>query len=153
MVARRPRLQPAFQSMGATGVPTPIGKEKFDRFFFNNYDSSQLQLIIGASDPEAPRCYFAFKSQAGIAGAFDRIICYDYALDRATLCIGVSGDYMATLSAPGTTLEALDKVAAGVITITGTANNGAGLIRLTLSGTNPSWTYGQADTGHSVGQA
>jgi hypothetical protein len=31
--------QQGFHAMGATGVPAPIGKEKFDRYFFANCDS------------------------------------------------------------------------------------------------------------------
>jgi hypothetical protein len=46
----------------------------------------------------------------------------------------MSGEYLATLAKPGLTLENLDAVAPGVITISNAANNGAGLIRLTVSG-------------------
>ena len=110
--------QQGFHAMGATGVPAPIGKEKFDRYFFANYDAAALQLVIGASDPEAPRCYFAFKSQGGPSGAFDRIICYDYALDRASLCTAVAGEYLASLSAPGLTLEGLDTISTSIDALT-----------------------------------
>jgi Concanavalin A-like lectin/glucanases superfamily len=110
--------QQGFHAMGATGVPAPIGKEKFDRYFFANYDAAALQLVIGASDPEAPRCYFAFKSQGGPSGAFDRIICYDYALDRASLCTAVAGEYLASLSAPGLTLEGLDTISSSIDALT-----------------------------------
>jgi Concanavalin A-like lectin/glucanases superfamily len=110
--------QQGFHAMAATGVPAPIGKEKFDRYFFANYDAAALQLVIGASDPEAPRCYFAFKSQGGPSGAFDRIICYDYALDRASLCTAVAGEYLASLSAPGLTLEGLDTISTSIDALT-----------------------------------
>ena len=46
----------------------------------------------------------------------------------------MSGEYLATLAKPGVTLEGLDAVAPGVITISNAANNGAGLIRLAVSG-------------------
>jgi hypothetical protein len=110
--------QQGFHAMAATGVPAPIGKEKFDRYFFANYDAAALQLVIGTSDPEAPRCYFAFKSQGGPSGAFDRIICYDYALDRASLCTAVAGEYLASLSAPGLTLEGLDTISTSIDALT-----------------------------------
>jgi hypothetical protein len=54
-------------------------------------------------------------------------------LQRATLVL-MSGEYLATLAKPGVTLESLDAVAPGIITISNAANNGAGLIRLTVSG-------------------
>ena len=101
-----------FHGMLPTGAPEPIGKEKFDRTFFADLDSASLQLIIGAADPEQSRVYWACKSQAGISGLFDKLLCYDYVLGRASV-IALSGEYLATLSRPGYTLEGLDAVAPG----------------------------------------
>ena len=122
-----------FKSIAPGGTPVPVGKEKFDRTFFADVDQANPQLIIGAADPKAPRIYWAYKSLAGQAGLFDKIIIYDWMLQRATLVL-MSGEYLATLAKPGVTLESLDAVAPGVITISNAANNGAGLIRLTVSG-------------------
>ncbi len=122
-----------FKSIAPGGTPVPIGKEKFDRAFFADVDQANPQLIIGAPDPKAPRIYWAYKSLAGQAGLFDKIIIYDWMLQRATLVL-MSGEYLATLAKPGVTLESLDAVAPGVITISNAADNGAGLIRLTVSG-------------------
>jgi hypothetical protein len=122
-----------FRSIAPGGAPVSIGKEKFDRAFFADVDQANPQLIIGAADPKAPRIYWAYKSQAGQAGLFDKIIIYDWMLQRATLVL-MSGEYLATLAKPGLTLESLDAVAPGIITISNAANNGAGLIRLTVSG-------------------
>ena len=102
-----------FHEMLATGAPVPIGKEKFDRTFFGDYDSSQLQLIIGAADPEQSRVYWAYKSMAGQAGLFDKVICYDYALGRATV-ISLTGEYLATLARPGLTLDSLDTISSSI---------------------------------------
>ena len=134
------------------GYPVPIGKERFDRTFFADVDAGQLHLVIGASDPRATRVYWTYKSQAGSAGLFDKILVYDYGIERAALIVQ-SGEYLATLARPGLTLEGLDQLAAGAISITGAANNGSGAIRLTLASEIGNWTYGFADTGHSVGQA
>ena len=122
-----------FKSIAPGGTPVPVGKEKFDRTFFADVDEANPQLIIGAADPKAPRIYWAYKSLAGQAGLFDKIIIYDWMLQRATLVL-MSGEYLATLAKPGVTLESLDAVAPGVITISNAANNGSGLIRLTVSG-------------------
>jgi len=122
-----------FQAMESTGAPVPIGKERFDRTFFADYDRGSLQLIIGAADPAAPRVYWAYKSQAGSTGLFDKLIAYDYVLDRAAV-IRMSGEYIASLAKPGQTLESMDAIAPGIITISGAANNGSGAIRLTISG-------------------
>jgi hypothetical protein len=122
-----------FKSIAPGGTPVSIGKEKFDRAFFADVDAANPQLIIGAADPKAPRIYWAYKSQSGQAGLFDKIIIYDWMLQRATLVL-MSGEYLATLAKPGLTLENLDAVAPGVITISNAVNNGSGLIRLTVSG-------------------
>lgn len=122
-----------FKAIAPGGAPTPIGKEKFDRAFFADVDQANPQLIIGAADPKGPRIYWAYKSQSGQAGLFDKIIIYDFMLQRASLVL-MSGEYLATLAKPGLTLENLDAVAPGIITISNAANNGSGGIRLTLSG-------------------
>jgi hypothetical protein len=99
------------------GYPTAIGKERFDRTFFADVDTGQLQLIIGASDPRAPRVYWAYKSQSGAAGLFDKILCYDYVLERASLIVQ-SGEYLATLARPGLTLEGLDSISGSIDALT-----------------------------------
>jgi hypothetical protein len=109
--------QQGFHEMLATGVPVPIGKERFDRTFFADYDQSQLQLVIGAPDPEQSRVYWAYKSQAGAAGLFDRILCWDYALNRASL-IAQTGEYLISTARPGLTLEGLDSISTDVEALT-----------------------------------
>lgn len=98
-----------FYGMVDTGLPQPIGKERFDRTFFADYDSGNIQLIIGAKDPQNSRVYWAYKSQAGAAGQFDKIICYDYTLNQATSLV-LSGEYLSSSSRPGLTLENLDDI-------------------------------------------
>jgi hypothetical protein len=106
-----------FHGMLSTGVPEPIGKEKFDRAFFADYDQAQLQLVIGASDPENSRIFWAYKSQAGEAGLFDKMICYDYALGRGSI-IAQAGEYLTTMSRPGLTLEGLDSIVPSIDALT-----------------------------------
>ena len=115
------------------GYPEPIGKEKIDRTFFADVDTANLQLFIAATDPTTTRVYFAYKSNVGQAGLFDKILVYDRVLQKWTP-LAVVGEYLSALSRPGLTLEALDAIAPGIITISGAADNGSGAIRLTLSG-------------------
>jgi hypothetical protein len=98
-----------FHGMLPTGLPEPIGKERFDRTFFADYDSGSLQLVIGAADPAASRVYWTYRSGSGSAGLFDKVLVYDYALGRAAL-VNMSGEYLASLAAPGLTLEGLDTI-------------------------------------------
>src|SRR5712691_8742298 len=106
-----------FQGMVSTGAPSPIGKERFDRTFFADYDSGSIQLIIGAADPEQTRVYWAYKSQSGTTGQFDKVLCYDYALDRASI-VTMSGEYLASLARPGVTLESLDSISGSIDALT-----------------------------------
>lgn len=116
------------------GYPTPIGREKVDRTFFAELDTANLQYFMASADPTQTRVYWAYKSTSGAAGAFDKILCYDRVLKKFTPIIA-SGEFMTALARPGLTLEALDPIAPGALTITGAANNGSGLIRITVAST------------------
>lgn len=120
-----------FRMIVGSGDPVPIGKEQVDRTFFADVDKGNLQLVIGASDPTSTRVYWAYKSQQGQAGLFDTVLLYDYAL-KGWAKLMVSGEFLSSLAKPGLTLEQLDAIAPGALTVLGAANNGAGLIRLTL---------------------
>jgi hypothetical protein len=105
-----------FNMMQSGGLPVPVGKERVDRTFFADVDSASLQLIIGAADPRGSRVFWAYKSLAGTTGLFDRMLCYDWALDRWTR-IAMMGEFLATLSKPGLTLENLDTISSSIETL------------------------------------
>lgn len=96
-----------FKLMAPGGTPTPIGKERVDRTFFADVDTGNLQLFLGANDPTQTRVYWAYKSINGTTGQFDKVLCYDWALDKWTI-LKFSGQYLASLSKPGITLEGVD---------------------------------------------
>jgi hypothetical protein len=124
-----------FKMIVGSGAPQPIGKDRVDRTFFANVDTSNLQLVVGASDPTSTRVYWAYKSIAGATGLFDQILLYDYVLNKWTH-LAVSGQWLGSLARPGVTLEGMDAIASGALVVTGAANNGAGKIRLTLNATS-----------------
>lgn len=98
-----------FKMLVPGGYPEPIGKEKIDRTLFADIDNGNLQLMIGAHDPGSTRVMFAYKSVSGADGLFDKTLSYDWMLQRwATQSI--MGEYIATLSRPGITLDALDDI-------------------------------------------
>jgi hypothetical protein len=123
-----------FHRIDPGGFPTPIGRERVDRTFFADLDRNNLQLFIGAADPRNSRVFWAYKSANGTANQFDKILAYDWVLDRFTP-IRISGEYLLQLSQPGITLEGLDALAPGALAITGAANNGSGLVRCTVAST------------------
>lgn len=102
-----------FKMLIPGGYPTPIGKEKIDRTFFSDVDNGNLRLVIGAHDPSSTRVVFAYKSISGQSGLFDKMLSYDWALERWSVQI-IMGEYLATLSKPGITLEALDTISSSI---------------------------------------
>lgn len=122
-----------FKVVAPGGYPEPIGKEKVDRTFFADIDTANLQLLIAATDPTTTRVYWAYKSIAGQAGLFDKVLVYDRVMQRWAP-LKMSGEFLAALSKPGLTLEGLDAISPGIITISGAANNGSGAVRLTIGG-------------------
>lgn len=132
-----------FKRIDPGGYPVQIGKGRVDDFFKGDVDTSNLQLVIGSADPSQTRVYWAYKSNAGQAGQFDKILCYDWSigeLGEFTIILQ-AGEYIASLARPGITLDALDALAPTPLTVLGAANNGSGAIRLTLNATfNASFT-------------
>jgi hypothetical protein len=89
------------------GYPVQVGKERFDRTILADIDRSNLQLCLGANDPRGARIFLAYKSASGTAGNYDKMICYDYLIDRATI-VPMKGEFLAQMAQPTASLDALD---------------------------------------------
>lgn len=146
-----------FVMMTVDGAATFIGEEKVDRTFLGThetsaplairnlaYDTGSLGLIFGAADPRRNLVYFFYKSKAGVSGQFDRGLVCHWTTGRWGP-LEVSGEFMLQAAQPGLTLEGLDAIASGAQSITGAANNGSGLVRLTVGSTS-GWTTGDSKT-------
>jgi hypothetical protein len=96
-----------FKMMLPGGYPQAIGKERVDRTFFKDVDTSNLQLVLAAHEPKTTRVYWAYKSIAGNDNLFDKILCYDWVIDRWTT-LAQSGEFLTSMSVPGLTLEGVD---------------------------------------------
>jgi hypothetical protein len=106
-----------FHRIDPSGFPTPIGRERVDRSFFADLDKANLQLFVGAADPRNSRILWAYKSANGTSNQFDKILVYDWVLDRFTP-IKIRGEYLLQLSQPGLTLENLDTISASLDALT-----------------------------------
>jgi hypothetical protein len=106
-----------FQRIVPGGLPEQIGRERVDRVFRADLDRGNLQLLIGTTDPRSTKVYWAYKSSSGSAGLYDKVLGYDYVLDRFFL-VGVSGEYLLGLSQSGLTLENLDTISSSIDTMT-----------------------------------
>lgn len=96
-----------FKMLLPGGYPMPIGKERVDRTFFDDVDTSNLQLFIGAHDPKQSRVFWAYKSVNGSAAVFDTVLCYDWVLQNWSK-VSISGEYLGSISRSGITLEGVD---------------------------------------------
>jgi hypothetical protein len=94
-------------------LPEQIGRERVDRTFFTDLDKTELRMMIGAADPRSTVAYWAYKSTSGVTTLYDKIIGYDYALDR-WFTIEMTGEYLLGLSQPGITLESLDTLSSSI---------------------------------------
>jgi hypothetical protein len=102
-----------FHKVAPGGIPEQIGREKVDRTFFDDLDKTELRMFMGASDPRSTRVFWAYKSTSGTTGLYDKILGYDYALERF-FPVAMSGEYLLGMSQPGITLENLDSLSASI---------------------------------------
>lgn len=106
-----------FHKIEPGGVPEQIGREKVDRTFLADLDKGNLQLFMGAADPRSTRIYWAYKSVSGTVGAYDKLLGYDFLLDRF-FPISVTGQYLLGISQTGLTLENLDSISSSLDALT-----------------------------------
>jgi hypothetical protein len=121
-----------FHKIPPGGFPMPIGRERVDRSFLIDLDIGNLQLFMGTADPRSTRVFWAYKSASGVTGAFDKLLGYDFQLDKFFPVASV-GEYLLGMSQTGLTLESLDAIAPTPLTVTGTGAGTGGVVRLTLS--------------------
>ncbi|MBP6228531.1 MAG: hypothetical protein KA472_11415 [Pseudomonadales bacterium] len=151
-----------FQKADANGGCIPIGEERVDRTFLGQhadtapadvrslaYNDASPQLVIGAADPARGIIIWGYCSNQNSDTTLDLGLIYQTTIERWSP-VEIGGEYLAPIVRPGLTLENLDQVAPGALAITGAADNGSGLIRLTVSST-AALTTGDVKTVSSVG--
>lgn len=106
-----------FHKIEPGGFSEQIGRERVDRTFLTDLDGGNLQLFIGAADPRSSKIYWAYKSTSGTVGLFDKILGYDYVLDRF-FPLTISGEYLVGISQTGLTLENLDTISSSIDALT-----------------------------------
>lgn len=111
-----------FYKIAPGGLPEQIGRERVDRTFFDDLDKTEIRMFIGCSDPRSTRAFWAYKSTSGTTGLYDKIIGFDYALDR-WFPLTMSGEYLLGMSQPGITLESLDTLSASIDALAATLDS------------------------------
>lgn len=130
-----------FERIDPGGYPVPIGREKIDRTFALDLDKGSLQLFIGASDPRTTRVYWAYKSTSGQVDLYDKILGYDFILEKFFM-LQSSGEYLQGISQTGLTLEALDSISASIDAMTLTLDAYPTAVQPEIAQFNPDHSLG-----------
>lgn len=141
---------PGFCELLQDGGLVPIGAESIDKTFFARYSADDLHLVLGAADPRRNIVMWTSKTAGSNQDLFDRIDIYNWLLQRWAP-LAIEGEFLAQISRPGLTLEGLNAIAPGAQFVSGAADNGAGLIRLTIGSTTDMTTGDVKDVSGVVG--
>jgi hypothetical protein len=153
-----------FYTIDASGSMTPIGRERVDRTFLDDYDATDHSMLQAAADPRSNRVFFAYKSQANALTTMDKALVYDYILDRWSP-VDLEAEIITSLAKPGITLEGLALIGSRAVSNALTGGGGGvpgvplgltlliatvssapgGGIRLTVSSTS-GWSTGDIKT-------
>lgn len=123
------------------GAPEQIGRERVDRTFLVDLDKGNLQLLIGAADPRSSKVYWAYKSISGTTGLFDKVLGYDFVLDRF-FPIQTGGEYLLGISQTGLTLENLDSISSSIDALTLSLDSYATAVQPQIAAFNSSHVLG-----------
>ena len=91
----------------------PIGAEKIDQFFFNDFDQSHIDRMSSAVDPASQIVCWSYVSNNALTDTPDKILVYNYALNRWSI-IEQECDLLAPLFTPAYSLEDLDNLASDI---------------------------------------
>ncbi len=88
---------------------TPIGSERVDRTFLDDIDLDYLDQVQGVADPVRKMFWWRYRSLGGSDNYSDKLIGYNYQLDRWTAA-EVNLEWLISMATLGYTLEELDSV-------------------------------------------
>tara|TARA_R100001198_G_scaffold5273_1_gene2634 strand:- start:600 stop:2414 length:1815 start_codon:yes stop_codon:yes gene_type:complete len=86
---------------------TAIGDQKVDRFFLNDLDQNYIDRVYGAADPVSRLVYWAYPGSGNSSGQPNKVIIYNWAVDRWATA-EVNQEYMFRNLSVSRTLEQLD---------------------------------------------
>lgn len=92
---------------------TPIGSEKVNDFFLQDFDSNYADRMSASVDPLNEVAMWSYTSTSSPSGQPDKIIIYNYVLNKWSLA-EIEADLLAPIFSSGYTVDALDNLAATV---------------------------------------
>lgn len=87
----------------------PIGAEKVNKFFFNDFNAAKADNMSCAIDPTEQIVVWSYVSNSSADGKADRLIIYNYATQKWSYA-EVQADLLAPFFTAGYTLEDLDNL-------------------------------------------
>lgn len=88
---------------------TPIGTEKVNDFFFNDFDSNYDTRMSSSVDPNREIAMWSYTSTQSTTGQPDKIIVYNYVLNKWSL-LEIEADYLSPFFASGYTTDGLSSI-------------------------------------------
>lgn len=92
---------------------TPIGSERVNEFFVNDFDSNYEDRMSASVDPLNEVAMWSYTSTQSPTGQPDKIIIYNYVLNKWSLA-EVEADYLAPMFSSGYTVDDLDNLSSTV---------------------------------------
>ena len=92
---------------------TPIGSERVNEFFLKDFDSNYDYRMSASVDPLNEVAMWSYTSTASPSGQPDKIIMYNYVLNKWSLA-EIEADYLAPMFSAGYTVDDLDNISATV---------------------------------------
>lgn len=72
----------------------PIGANRVDKTFFADANIADLGNMVGVADPINRMIYWGYTSNAGTLGVLDKILGYNWQLDKWTIITGSKAEYL-----------------------------------------------------------
>lgn len=85
---------------------TPIGAEKFDKYFFDDLDQSHMERVWGTVDPANKLIMWAYPGTGNSGGNPNHILLYNWSLQRASI-LDITLEVIMRLVSIGYTLDEL----------------------------------------------
>ena len=95
-----------FMSFSGSGS-RQIGDQKVDRYFLDDLDQNYIDRVYGAADPVSKMVYWAYPGTGNSSGQPNKIIVYNWAVDRWATA-DITQEYMFRNLSVSRTLEDLD---------------------------------------------
>ncbi len=91
----------------------PVGAEKINRWFFDDFNFGYKEKMTSVVDPQNQLAIWSYVSNSAIDDTPDRLLIYNYAIGKWSIA-NVKADLVAPFFTAGYTLENLDQISSSV---------------------------------------